>query len=259
MNQFKREDVDFYSKGTRCSAWLYLPQIDKKCPIIIMAHGLGGVREMWLDKHAERFAEAGYACFLFDYRNYGASDGNKRQLVNVKDQLADWNNAIDFIKKDQRVDGDKVLILGSSLGGGHAITLSAHRKDIKAAVAQCPYTDQWATIKSISPVSIIKFVPYVIGDLLSCLRGYNPVMLKLADPRGESALMAVPDYYKYLDCIPKDSNFLNEAPARTVLEFLKYSPSRHAKNTNNPIFVTPCLKDTLAPAEATIRLSLIHI
>lgn len=39
--QFTREDVDFYSKGTRCSAWLYLPESDTPCPIIVMAHGLG--------------------------------------------------------------------------------------------------------------------------------------------------------------------------------------------------------------------------
>ena len=42
---FKREDVDFYSNGTRCSAWLYLPETEKRCPIIVMAHGLGGPRK----------------------------------------------------------------------------------------------------------------------------------------------------------------------------------------------------------------------
>lgn len=40
-----------------------------------MAHGLGGTREMRLYVFVERFAAADYACFLFDYRNYGASDG----------------------------------------------------------------------------------------------------------------------------------------------------------------------------------------
>lgn len=72
--EFTRENVDFYSNGVRCSAWLYLPKGKQKCPVIVMAHGLGGVREMRLDAYAQRFAAAGYACFLFDYRNYGASD-----------------------------------------------------------------------------------------------------------------------------------------------------------------------------------------
>ena len=129
---FQRQDIDFDSKGTRCSAWLYLPDSDKKCPIIVMAHGLGGTREMHLNEYAERFASAGYACFLFDYRNYGASDGNQRQLINVKMQLEDWNSAIEYIKRDTRVDGDNLLLFGSSFSGGHVIWLSAHRKDIKA-------------------------------------------------------------------------------------------------------------------------------
>jgi len=42
-NQFRREDVHFYSSGTKCSAWLYLPDGNKKCPVIVMAHGLCSV------------------------------------------------------------------------------------------------------------------------------------------------------------------------------------------------------------------------
>ena len=124
--------------------------------MIVIAHGLGGTREMHLNEYAEKFAAAGYACFLFDYRNYGASDGNQRQLINVKMQLKDWNSAIEYIKRDTRVDGNHLLLFGSSFSGGHVIWLSAHRKDIKAAVAQCPYTDTIATTKTVSPLYILK-------------------------------------------------------------------------------------------------------
>ncbi|WP_332394589.1 hypothetical protein [Ralstonia sp. 1B3] len=30
---------------------------------------------MRLDAFAERFSDAGYACLVFDYRNFGASEG----------------------------------------------------------------------------------------------------------------------------------------------------------------------------------------
>ncbi|MEI3614300.1 alpha/beta hydrolase [Pseudogracilibacillus sp. SO30301A] len=254
-NQFRREDVDFYSSGTRCSAWLYLPDGDKKCPVIVMAHGLGGVREMRLDAYAERFAAAGYACFLFDYRNFGASDGNKRQWINVKQQLADWNCAIEFIKNDDRVDGSKILLFGSSFSGGHVITLSSKRKDILAAISQCPYTNALASMGTLSPVSSLKAFPLVIADLLSCLSGYHPVMLKLLAVRGKAAIMAVPvpDYKGCLELIPENSSFVNKAPARTLLEFVKYSPSRYTKDIESPIYYAVCLKDTLAPAKATVK------
>ena len=252
-HQFNREDVEFYSNGTKCSAWLYLPAGDNKRPVIVMAHGLGGVREMRLDAYAERFSAAGYACFLFDYRNFGASDGNKRQRINVKEQLEDWNCAINFIQKSNKIDGTKVLLFGSSFSGGHVITLSSKRKDIIAAVAQCPYTNTMATVSTLSPLSFLKTAPLVIADLLSCLTGYHPVMLKLAASRGKAAIMAVPDYQGYLEQAPANSSFVNKAPARTLLEFLKYSPCKYAKNIENPVFYAVCTKDTLAPATTTIK------
>ena len=252
-NQFIREDINFYSKGTRCSAWLYLPKSDKKHPVIVMAHGLGGVREMRLDAYAERFAAAGYACFLFDYRNFGASDGNKRQRINVKEQLADWDCAINFIKKDKRILNNQILLFGSSFSGGHTITLSAKRKDITATISQCPYTNNLATMKTMSFLSAIKLFPILIADLLSCLIGYHPVMMKLTDERGKAAIMAVSDYKEFFRQIPENSNFINKTPARTLIEFIKYSPGRYTKNIETPIYYAVCKKDTLAPAKATLK------
>ena len=251
--QFKREDVDFYSNGTRCSAWLYLPETEKKCPIIVMAHGLGGTRKMRLYAFAERFAQAGYACFLFDYRNYGASDGDKRQLINVKMQLHDWNTAIDFIKKDSRVDGDNLLLFGSSFSGGHVTYLTAHRNDVKGTVAQCPYTDTMATIKEVGLPYIIKRSPYVIADVLSNLTGYHPVMMKLSTYCGELAFMEADE--KTTNDFIEGADYINEAPARTLLEFVKYSPGKYFGKIKTPIYVAACTKDDLAPADKTIELA----
>ncbi|MFZ2240054.1 MAG: alpha/beta hydrolase, partial [Gordonia amarae] len=71
----RRSDVEFASGGVPCRAWLYEPDTGNRPPIIVMAHGLGAVREMRLDAFAERFADAGYACLVFDYRHFGSSAG----------------------------------------------------------------------------------------------------------------------------------------------------------------------------------------
>ena len=208
---------------------------------------------MRLNEYAERFASAGYACFLFDYRNFGASDGNQRQLINVKMQLEDWNNAIEFIKIDKRVDGTNLLIFGSSFSGGHVIWLSAHRNDIKAAIVQCPYTDTMATIKAVSPLYILKRAPFVIADVLSCITGYHPVMLKLSSYKGENAFMKADE--EITKRFIGNADFINEAPARTLLEFVKYSPGKYLSKIKNPIYIAVCSKDTLAPANKTIQLA----
>ena len=78
-------------------------------------------------------------------------------------------------------------------------------------------------------------------------------MLKLAAPKGKTALMSVSEYDKFIKRIPKNTNFVNKAPARTILEFLKYCPSKYMNKFNNPILIGTCLKDSLVPAKATIH------
>ena len=249
------EKIGFYSKKTRCSAIYYKTKFKNLKGIIVMAHGLGGIKELWIDKFAEFFCKNGYDCFLFDYRNYGESGGNKRQLVNVKDQLTYWNSAIEFVKNNLNIKTKNIILFGSSFSGGHVIKLLSERNDIKMAISQCPYTSTLATVKTFSLISILKLILAALLDLLTCVTGYHPYTLMLASESGEKALMKVPDYNRYLKKIPKNVNFINKAPARTVFEFLKYSPGKYLKKINKPIFIAPCIKDNLAPAYKTIKLA----
>src|SRR3954463_14427651 len=96
-----REDVTFTSGDDRISAWLYRPAASASqdvTPLLVMAHGLGAVRTMRLDAYAERFSAAGYACLVFDYRNFGDSQGEPRQLLDITMQLDDWASAVDYAR-----------------------------------------------------------------------------------------------------------------------------------------------------------------
>jgi predicted alpha/beta hydrolase len=46
-----------------------------------MAHGFSAVREMYLDRFAQAFAAAGFACLVSDSRDFGASNGCPREEV----------------------------------------------------------------------------------------------------------------------------------------------------------------------------------
>ena len=50
-----RADVRFKSGGVDCAAWLYTPDGKRPFATIVMAHGLGGIRQMRLHAFAERF------------------------------------------------------------------------------------------------------------------------------------------------------------------------------------------------------------
>ena len=54
-----REDILFRSEGAACRAWLYRSAAAwASAPIIVMAHGLGGLRSAGLEPYAQRFAAA---------------------------------------------------------------------------------------------------------------------------------------------------------------------------------------------------------
>ena len=86
-----RRDVHFESGEEQCHAWLYLPvsRSSGPPPVLVMAHGLGAVKALRLSAFAERFQAEGYACLVFDYRNFGESEGEPRELLSLDRQRED--------------------------------------------------------------------------------------------------------------------------------------------------------------------------
>src|SRR4051794_7025570 len=136
-----RTDAMFDSGGWRCAAWVYEPEGEGPFPCVVLAHGWSGVREQRLDAFAERFAEEGMAAVVFDYRHFGASEGQPRQLLDIRRQLEDWTRAVAFARSLPFVRQDRVAIWGSSFSGGHVQQIAAGDPRIAAVIAQVPYAD----------------------------------------------------------------------------------------------------------------------
>src|SRR5436309_374538 len=120
-----RNDLQFLSGGELCAAWLYPAAGDAdNAPAIVMAHGLSGTRRDRLGAFAERFAAAGIAALVFDYRGFGDSEGEP-DLFEPQRQREDWRAAIAFARSLTGIDADRVATFGSSLGGGLALAAAA--------------------------------------------------------------------------------------------------------------------------------------
>ena len=111
-----------------------------------MAHGFSATRDLRLDAYAERFCAAGIGALLFDYRHFGASAGEPRQLLDIRRQHADYRAAVAYARGLDWVDPDRVALFGSSFSGGHVIAVAAQDPRIAAVVSQCPFTDGLATL-----------------------------------------------------------------------------------------------------------------
>ena len=249
-----RSDVTFTSGNDTCAAWLYLPEGDKPAPVIVMAHGLGGVRTMRLDAFAERYCEAGYACLVFDYRYFGDSSGEPRQLLNIKSQLEDWANAVHFAQQDARVDGSKVIVWGSSFSGGHVLKTAATVPGIAGVMSQCPFTNGIASSMSLHPMSTLKVSTLAAIDLLTSPFRSTPVMVDLAGNPGDGALMTAHDVMEgYNGIKPEGSDIPGYVAARFGFEITRYFPGASASKVKAPTLLIACLKDTVAPVKPTLK------
>jgi dienelactone hydrolase len=250
----QREDVWFNSGSDRISAWLYRPTGIGDAPLLVMAHGLGAVRTMRLDAYAERFCAAGYACLVFDYRNFGDSGGAPRQLIDISMQLQDWTVAVAYARTLAGIDHNRIGLWGTSFGGGHVIATAARLPGIAAVVSQCPFTDSIASLGAMNPLISARITALAVRDLIAARLGRPPVMVHTAGRPGEVALMHAPDAYSgYMRLVPEGTTLQNEVAARIGVKFLPYRPGRLAAKVACPILFCVCETDSIAPSGPTRR------
>lgn len=252
----QRLDVSFSSGDVQCSAWLYLPEGARPAPVMVMAHGLGATRVMRLDAFAERFCAAGYACLVFDYRHFGDSEGEPRQLLDVQKQLQDWKAAVAFARSRRDVDGQRLVLWGTSFSGGHVLSTAADDGAVTAVIAQCPFTDGLASGLALNPVSSLKVTALALRDQIGAWLGAAPVMVATAGESGEAALMTAADAKPgYLKLLPPGAaaSFSNQVAARFGLQIIRYFPGRKTAQIACPVLFCVCDTDTVAPAAATLR------
>lgn len=247
-------EMRFDSGDAWCSATLYSPATRGPHPIIVMAHGLGAVRQMRLPAFAERFVAAGYACLVFDYRHFGGSGGTPRQLLDIPRQLQDWKSALAFVRTRPELDVAKIVVWGTSFGGGHALITAADDHKVAAAIAQCPFTDGLASALATNPMTSLKVAVLAIVDQVGALFGHAPIMVATAGKPGSTALMTAADCEQgYLQLVPPGAAFENHVAARFGLAIAAHFPGRRTPDIRCPVLFCVCETDTVAPAKATLK------
>ncbi len=249
-----REDSDFLSQGVRCAGWLYRPRGDAKPPVVVMAHGFAAERTFGLPAFAERFASRGMAVFVFDYRNFGASEGMPRNLVNPFRHLQDWEAAVSHVRSLPAVATDKIALWGSSFSGGHVIVTAAQQPGIAALVAQVPFVDGPATLRTLGLGYSLRAVAAGLRDLARMVTRREPYCIPVVSSPDRFAAMNKPDALEgYKALVPPDSPWKNECPARILLAAPLYRPISYAARVRCPALLVAAEKDSLIPVEAVAR------
>lgn len=249
-----RTDVSFSVEGVRCAAWLYRPEGEGPAPCVVLAHGFGATREMRLDAFAERFAAAGFAALVFDYRHFGASEGEPRQLLDIGRQLADWSAAVAWVREQPGIDPDRIVLWGSSFSGGHVIATAANDARVAAVIAQVPFVDGLATLRLLPPLTAVRLTLAGLRDEYRRRRGGRPFTVAIVGPPGAVAAMSTPDAEPgYRALIPPGVPFNDRVAAGIALRLALYRPGRKAARVRCPLLVSVGTDDAITPPRPARR------
>lgn len=252
-----RDKVSFRSGDADCAAWFY-PGSNGAC--VIMAGGLAVTKEPGTDRFAERFNQAGYSALAFDYRRFGESGGEPRQIAKIGEQLEDWQAAIAFARTLPGVNPEKIAVWGFSASGGHIFIVAARNPSLGAAITQAPLVDGPAVTPNAArhqtPLGFLRFSARAVRDAIGLALGREPLLVPLAGEPGVVTSLTSPDARNGDPALnPGDAypEWQQQIAASSALRVGFYRPGRFASKIDCPLLVVAYSDDGVAPPGPAVR------
>lgn len=253
-----RRDIEFRTEdGVTLRGWHYVPQGGGRAATVVMAHGYSAVKEMYLDRFAAAFAEAGLGAIVFDNRNFGASDGEPRGEIDPWRQVRDYRDAITWASRLPDVDPDRIGIWGSSYSGGHVLVVGAIDRRVKCVVAQVPLISGHANARRLIRADFIAQVQAAcLADRVTRYEGKPPAMIPVVseNPMGPAVLPTADSWQWFTETgRTRAPSWRNEVTLRSVEMFLEYEPGAHIAHISpTPLMMVVALQDHLTVADEAL-------
>ncbi|MGW4101162.1 alpha/beta hydrolase [Mycobacterium sp. NPDC004974] len=254
-------ELTFFSAGDRCSAWHFAAAGDGYTgaagrPVVVMAHGFGGTKDSGLQPFAERFSAAGLDVVAFDYRGFGASDGQPRQSVSVERQMADYAAAIAAAQQLPGVDRSRVVLWGSSFSGSHVLRVAAQCADVAAVIGMTPLTSGLAASRAAvahgDVASALRWTLAGVKSRMAVAAGRAPTLMPLAAQPGEAGALALDGAYDSYRAIAGPT-WRNEVDSAIGMELVQIRTGAAAKALKCPVLIQIADFDRFVPANSVMK------
>ncbi len=208
---FPRSDKVDHSKVTfvnrysiTLAADMYVPKgAEGKLPAIAVCGPFGAVKEQCSGLYAQTMAERGFLTIAFDPSFTGESGGQPRYMASPDINTEDFMAAVDFLSLNEKVDPERIGIIGICGWGGMAINAAALDTRVKATVASTMYDMTRVNAKGYFDSEDSEEARYrkkaaMCAQRLADLRaGEYRLGGGVVDPLPEDAPFFVKDYYDY--------------------------------------------------------------
>ncbi|MCH5304898.1 MAG: alpha/beta hydrolase [Rikenella sp.] len=189
--------------GITLAADLYLPAgAEGRLPAVAVCGPFGAVKEQCSGLYAQTLAERGFLTVAFDPSFTGESGGEPRYVASPDINTEDFCAAVDFLSIHDRVDPDRIGILGICGWGGLAVNAAAVDTRIRATVASTLYDMSRLSARGYFD-SMDADARYELRRQLNACRtedarnGSYALAGGVADPLPDDVPQFVRDYYDY--------------------------------------------------------------
>ena len=190
--------------GITLAADMYAPKdTEGKLPAIAVCGPFGAVKEQCSGLYAQTMAERGFLTVAFDPSFTGESGGLPRYMASPDINTEDFMAAVDFLSLCDKVDPDRIGIIGICGWGGMAVNAAALDTRVKATLASTMYDMTRVNAKGYFDSQDSEEARYNAKAALCAQRieDYKAGEYKLGggvvDPLPEDAPFFVADYYDY--------------------------------------------------------------
>ncbi|KDR76793.1 hypothetical protein GALMADRAFT_139671 [Galerina marginata CBS 339.88] len=250
---FERKTLQIPSitDGIYLDVWFYKPTGNAPYPVIVAGHGMTAVKEAGMSAFGERWAtDAGFASLIFDYRFFGNSGGQPRNLLDLDKQLEDFRSVVQWARSQDIFLDTKIVVMGSALGSLNACRIALDDPAIAGVMAHSPMLDGYATVMAagFNP----RLVFWATIDQIRSMLGLSPLFIRAVGKEGQFALLNSPSSYPgFVKMFEHSSVPFTDAPnlvsPRVVFQMMGVRPGLSLKRAKFPVLLVIPQEDDMIP------------
>jgi len=252
LSDVPRRDVEFRTDdGTVLRGWFWPAQgrNGQPAPAIVMAHGVSGVRDLWMQRYGSAFAKAGFNALYYDPRGFGASDGRVRQEIVPAQLVDDVRDAISFLVTLPEVDPDKVGLWGSSYGGGVMTQTASLDSRVRCVAVQVPFVSGSAVRAHVPAAEWQGLSQWFTADRQARAAGAPPQTLKVIAPdKSQPCILGTAEAWTWGNETARHSpGWKNEVTVRSLELTFTFDPIHLMDRITAPYLCIAATRDDLIP------------
>lgn len=136
------ERVTFDSAGLQLVGDLYRPLAatrDERLPGLVVTGSWTTVKEQMAGLYARRLAERGFSTLAFDFRHYGESGGEPRDVESPAEKADDIGSAVSYLEGREDVDSGRLAAVAVCASSGYTAVNAARDDRVRSLVMVAPW------------------------------------------------------------------------------------------------------------------------